>query len=82
MGQVQAFRSANSLVSIPVGKAIYCQHCENITNSSPKHCGKCGSASVLNLAKLIEQLPDGPDSGPASAAHVVSAFHLELARAA
>jgi hypothetical protein len=80
--QVSRIRIEHSLVSIPVGEAIYCQHCDNITNSSPEHCGKCGSASVLNLATLIDQLPSGPDSGPASAARIVPAFHLELARAA
>jgi predicted carbohydrate-binding protein with CBM5 and CBM33 domain len=82
MGQVQALRSAHGIVSIPVGKAIYCQHCENITNSPGDHCGECGSDFVLHLATLINQPPGGPDSGPASAARIVPAFHLELARAA
>jgi hypothetical protein len=82
MSQVHILRPAHSLVSIPVDKAIYCQHCENITNSPAEHCGKCGSAFVLHLATLIDQLPSGPDSGPASAAHIVPAFHLKLARAA
>jgi hypothetical protein len=80
--QVSRIRIEHSLVSIPVCEAIYCQHCENITNSSAEHCGKCGSAFVLHLASLIDQPPSGPDSGPASAARIVPAFHQELARAA
>jgi hypothetical protein len=80
--KVQALRPVRRLVSIPLGKAIYCRHCENITNSAADHCSECGSAFVLHLASLIDQLPSGPDSGPASAAHIAPAFHLELARAA
>jgi hypothetical protein len=82
MCQVQALRPMHRFVSIPVEMAIYCRHCENITNSPAEHCGKCGSALVLPLATLINQPPSGPDSGPASAAPIVPAFHLELARAA
>lgn len=82
MCQVIRIHIEHILVSIPVCEAIYCQNCENVTNSPAEHCGKCGSAFVLHLATLIDQLPSGPDSGPASAAHIVPAFHLELARAA
>jgi hypothetical protein len=82
MGQIQALRPAHSIVSIPVGKAIYCRRCMNITNSLTDHCGHCGSASVLHLATLIDLSPNGPGSGPAAAARIVPAFHLELARAA
>jgi hypothetical protein len=82
MCKVQALRPVRHLVSIPLGKAIYCRHCENITNSAADHCGKCGSAFVLHLATLIDQLPSGPDSGPASEGRIVPPFHLKLAKAA
>ena len=82
MGQVQALRPVHSLVSIPVEQAIYCQNCKTVSNSLCERCGKCGSELVLHLATLIDQPPGGPDSGPASAARIVPAFHLELARAA
>jgi len=82
MCQVSRFRSANNLVTIPVGKAVYCSHCENITNSPGDRCCQCGSDFVLQMATLIIPPPNGPDSGPASAGHIVPAFHLELAKAA
>jgi hypothetical protein len=82
MCKVQELRSAHSLVSIPVGKAIYCQHCENITNSAADHCGECGSAFVLHLATLINQAPGGPDSDPASQGCLVPILLLDVARAA
>ena len=82
MCQVRRFRPEHSLVCIPVEKAIYCKNCENVTNLLFERCGKCGSELVVHLATLIDQPPNGPDSGPASAGRVVPALHLELARAA
>jgi len=82
MCQVQALRLAHSLISIPVGKAIYCRHCDNITNSPAGRCGKCGSTFVLHLATLIDETPGGPDSGPASSGCIVPIRRLVMARAA
>jgi hypothetical protein len=82
MCQVKTLRPVHSLVSIPVEMAIYCENCETVSNSPAERCGKCGSELVLHLASLVDLPPSGPDSGPASAARIVPAFHLELARAA
>jgi len=82
MCQVKLIRPGHSLVIIPINKAIYCENCENITNSVSERCGKCGSKLVLRLSTLIDHPPSGPDSGPASPGCVVLASHLEVARAA
>jgi len=82
MCQVRRFRSEQSLVSIPVDRAIYCRHCKTVSNSLREQCGMCGSELVLHLASLVNQPPAGPDSGPAAQGCIVPVLHLELAKAA
>jgi len=82
MCQVKLIRPGHSLVIIPIDKAIYCKQCRNITNSPYERCGRCGSEIVLRVAILVDQPPNGPDSGPATPGCVVPALHLEVARAA
>jgi hypothetical protein len=82
MRNVSMLRPEPNLVSIPVERAVYCENCENVTNSPSERCGECGSGLVLHLATLIDQPPSGPDSGPASQGCIVPAFHLEVAKAA
>jgi hypothetical protein len=82
MRNVSMLRPEPNLVSIPVEQAVYCENCENVTNSPSERCGECGSGLVLHLATLIDQPPSGPDSGPASQGCIVPAFHLEVAKAA
>lgn len=82
MCQVKVLRPAQSLVSIPVGKAVYCEQCKNVTNSPADQCVQCGSSFVLHLETLIDQLPSGPDSGPASPGCILPIHRLEVARAA
>jgi hypothetical protein len=82
MCQVIVLRPVHGLVSIPAGKAVYCKICKNVTNSPPERCGKCGSEFVLSLATLIDQPPNGPDSGPTSPGCVVPPLRLQVTRAA
>jgi hypothetical protein len=82
MRNVSMLRPEPNLVSIPVEQAVYCENCENVTNSPSERCGECGSGLVLHLATLIDQPPSGPDSGPASQGCIVPAFHLEVVKAA
>jgi hypothetical protein len=82
MCQVKLFRPEQSLVSIPVGKAIYCEDCQTVSNSLRGRCDSCGSKRVLRVSALIDGPPYGPDSGPAASGCAVPTRVLEIARAA
>jgi hypothetical protein len=38
---------------IPVGEAVLCANCGNLTRSPNGHCRACGSAAVANLEKML-----------------------------
>jgi len=62
MCNVQMIRHEPGLVSIPVKKAVYCENCEQVSNSASRRCGVCGSEGIVELASLV----GGPlDPGPA-----------------
>jgi hypothetical protein len=59
---------------IPLGAAVWCADCDNVTRSSHHHCAACGSGAVINLASLLGRRLEGcatadmlfpADNGPA-----------------
>jgi hypothetical protein len=82
MCQVRMIGREHQLIFIPVESAVYCETCRNISNSITERCGRCGSEAIRNLARMINQPPGGPDSGPGSSGCVVPIHRLEVARAA
>lgn len=65
MCNVQMIRRESGLVSIPLEMAVFCEHCESVSNSAWSRCGSCGSDRLLGLAPLL----GGPsDPGPGSPA--------------
>ncbi len=63
MCNVQMIRHERGLVSIPVQKAVYCENCEEVSNSAWLRCGLCGSESIVELLSLLAG-PSGPDPTP------------------
>jgi hypothetical protein len=83
MRNVRMLRTEPNFVSTPAEMAIYCENCENVSNSTQRRCGVCGSEAIFSLTTLIDgPPPSGPDSGPAPAGCIVPIFHFEGARAA
>jgi len=82
MRNVRMLRREPNFVSIPVEKAIYCESCETVSNSSHGRCGECGSESILRLIALIDGPPSGPDSGAAPAGCIIPTLQMSEARAA
>jgi hypothetical protein len=82
MRNVRMLPREPNFVSSPVEKAIYCENCETVSNSTMGCCGECGSEAILRLAALIDGPPSGPDSGPVPAGCVVSTLQWSSARAA
>jgi len=39
---------------IPVGQAVLCGNCNNLTRATNGHCLACGSAAVVNLERLLK----------------------------
>ena len=73
MCNVQMIRNEPGLVSIPVGKAIYCDNCEKVSNSTWSRCGLCGSEQIVELAPLF----GGPlDPTPTPTAAVASLIRI------
>jgi hypothetical protein len=66
MRNVKMLRTEPNFVSIPAEMAIYCENCENVSNSTRRRCGVCGSESIFSLTTLIDGPPSGPNSGPRS----------------
>jgi hypothetical protein len=63
MRNVVMIRPESGLVSIPVGRAVYCQACEMISTSVGR-CGLCGSGRIVELAPLFTG-PWEPSPAPA-----------------
>ena len=82
MRNVRMLRREPNFVSIPVEKAVYCENCETLSNSTMVRCGECGSEAILRLITLIGGPPSGPDSGPAPAGCIVPTLPWSSARAA
>ena len=82
MRNVKMLRTEPNFVSIPAEMAIYCENCENVSNSTRRRCGVCGSESIFSLTTLIDGPPSGPNSGPAPAGCIVPILHFEAERAA
>ena len=70
MCNVQMIREERGLVSIPVQKAVYCENCEQISNSAWRRCGRCGSEAIVELLGLFRE-PYPPDPRPPVTAVVV-----------
>ena len=66
MRNVHMIREEPGLISIPVEKAIYCENCQKVSNSTRNRCGLCGSNRILELALLFVDPPD-PTPTPAAA---------------
>ena len=60
MCNVQMIREERGLVSIPVQRAVYCENCEQISNSAWRRCGRCGSEAIVELLNLFRE-PFPPD---------------------
>ena len=75
MCKVQMIGKEQGFISFPVTKAVYCEHCEQISNSAWLRCGQCGSEAILRLVFLI----DGPPPGPEPLATVLSPASIEVA---
>ncbi len=63
MCNVQMIREERGLVSIPVQKAVYCESCEQVSNSACCRCGLCGSEAIVELLGLFSE-PYQPDPRP------------------
>lgn len=63
MCNVQMIRNEPGLISIPVERAVFCENCQNVSNSVWTRCGSCGSDELLELAPLLGG-PCGPGPGP------------------
>ena len=67
MCNVQMIREERGLVSIPIQRAVYCENCEQISNSAWLRCGRCGSGGIVELLNLFRELFP-PDPLPPSTA--------------
>jgi hypothetical protein len=65
MCNVRMIRTEPDLVSIPLGKAVYCENCTMVSSSAKHRCGLCGSENIVRLATLV---PNPWDPGPAPVA--------------
>jgi hypothetical protein len=65
MRNVTMIRTEPGLVSVPIEKAVFCENCETVSNSTAQRCGVCGSDQIVELATLFS---DPWDPGPAPAA--------------
>ena len=63
MCNVRMIREEQGLVSVPVRKAVYCENCEEVSNSAWFRCGLCGSEAIVELSGLFSQ-PYEPDPRP------------------
>jgi hypothetical protein len=45
--------------SIPLAEAVLCVDCNMITRAKNGHCLVCESASLLNLASVLDRQADG-----------------------
>lgn len=70
MCNVQMIRKERGLVSIPVRKAVFCEHCEQVSNSACIRCGLCGSEAIVELSALFSE-PFQPDPRPPATAIAV-----------
>lgn len=41
--------------SIPLARAILCEDCARISDSTTDRCGYCNSKAVMNLAKVLDR---------------------------
>ncbi len=71
MCNIQMIREERGLISIPVQKAVFCENCEQISNSAWLRCGRCGSETIVELLNLF-RAPSPPDpQSPATAVAVL-----------
>jgi hypothetical protein len=82
MRNVKMLYTEPNFVTIPAEQAIYCENCNQVSNSNWQRCGACGSEAIFRLKTLIDGPPSGPDSGPASACCAAPAISIAVARAA
>jgi hypothetical protein len=71
-----------AFMSFPLEKAIFCENCRKVSNSTFRRCGACGSTRILRLKPLIDGPPSGPEPGPAASGCLVPEFLIEFPRAA
>ena len=66
MRNITMIRTEPGLVSVPIEIAVFCENCENVSNSAGRRCGVCGSDQIVELASLISH-PWDPGPAPAAA---------------
>lgn len=44
--------------TVPLDRAVLCENCQLITESTGPDCGYCGSKAITNLQKLLERSSD------------------------
>lgn len=66
MRNVTMIRTEQGLVSVPIERAVFCENCETVSNSSGQRCGVCGSEQIMELAPLVTH-PWDPGPAPAMA---------------
>ncbi len=66
MRNVTMIRTEPGLVSVPIEKAVFCENCETVSNSTGRRCGVCGSEQIVGLAPLFSH-PWDPGPPPAIA---------------
>ena len=67
MCNVRMIRRERGLVSIPVQKAVYCENCEQVSNSACCRCGLCGSEAIVELSGLFRKPYEPGPRPPATA---------------
>lgn len=67
MRNVTMIRTEPGLVSVPIERAVFCENCENVSNSARRRCGVCGSDQIVELATLFSH-PWDPGPAPAALA--------------
>ena len=75
MCNVKMIRQEQGFISIPVTDAVYCESCEQVSNSASLRCGHWGSETILSLALLI----GGPPNDPEPSAVVLCPVLIETA---
>lgn len=81
MRNVRMLATEPNFMAIPAEQAIYCENCNQVSNSTWQRCGACGSEAIFRLKTLLDGPPSGPESGPASACCVSSTSFIAVARA-
>ena len=69
MCNVRMIRPEAGLISIPVERAVYCENCQEVSNSAWMRCGLCGSERIVELSAVLGA-PTDPNLPPCATAEV------------